>query len=309
MKPVNSCVDIIIGQQTSAMDVETSLAITFSFERFFDNATEDLFFSPSVGLIAEASTAAVGLGLSTPLATGKGADVIIGVATATARVDAIASVALTGLIQALNKSNISSTVVASAFARAVANATAIGIDSTGLISTGSGNDLIVGEATANGIAEALANAAVDVVTQADGTGSLESFIFTNLLSTTEINATAIGIRGGHYDLGHGADTLIARAQGVGVNIGVQDVLINGGKGDDIFDLQSGTGEVIGGKGRDVLKLEGHLADYSFTALDMSLGVNIQNSLNHTHLLVSEVEQFQFAADAGLTYHYADLFLA
>jgi len=309
MKPVNNNIDVIFGEEKAAVEVNASLGLQYFFGGFFNNATEDVLVSASVGLVAAASSTAVGLELSTPVTkTGHGADVIIGVATATTTVSAIASVAVTALIEAINQSEISSTVSATAFALAIANATAVGIDGSGVISTGNGADLIVGEATANSIAEAMANASADVLTNSDGTSLIDSSVFTTLFSTTEVHATAIGIRGGEYDLGNGSDTIIARATGVGTNIGVQDVLINGGKGHDRFDLQSGTGEIIGGKGLDLLMLEGSISDYLFADLDLSLGVNIQNSHNNTNLFVSEVEAFQFAADSGLTYQYADLTL-
>ncbi len=309
MKPVHHGVDIIAGEHTSIVEYEASIGLTASFEARFDNLEGELFLAAAVGLIAEASSSAVGLQLMAPVFTGNGADLIIGSATASTTVSAMASVAITGLIEAINNSEITSTVVATAFARAVASATAIGIDSSGFTATGNGNDLIVGEATANGIAEAVANASADVLTHSDGTGLIDSSVFTDLLSTTDIRATAIGIRGGVYDLGKGDDRIIARAAGVGVNIGVQDVLINGGKGRDIFDLQSGSGAVIGGKDQDLLILEGSKADYTFIELEVSLGVNILNRSNNTNLLVSEVEKFKFAADGDLIHPYADLTFA
>jgi hypothetical protein len=309
MQAVNHDNDFIFGEQISIAEVESSQDLDLFWAGSFDNRTDDLLFSAALGLTAEVSTAAVGLELFASIHTGHGEDVIKGIGTASTTVSATTSVSMTVLIEAINASKINSTVVASAFAQAIAEATAVGIDSSGLISTGSGDDLIIGEATANGVAEAIANATADVFTFSDETSSIDSDVFTNLLSQTEVRATAIGIRGGQYNLGKGSDTVIARATGVGVNIGVQDVLIHGGKGHDTFDLQNGTGEIMGGKGRDLLLLEGSLSDYTFTPLDASLGVTIQNSLNHTNLLVSEVEEFQFSGNADSIFQFADLVLA
>ena len=78
--------------------------------------------------------------------------------------------------------------------------------------------------------------------------------------------------------------------------------------DDIFDLQSGTGTVVGGAGNDLLILEGTKEDYNFSAIEMvELGVNITRD-DVTNFNVSEVEQFQFAGDLDNIFSHDDLFM-
>jgi hypothetical protein len=115
-------------------------------------------------------------------------------------------------------------------------------------------------------------------------------------AVAEAETTAIGIEGGVYDLGNGADVVHAVAEGADCNIGVLDVVIYGGNGADKFLLQSGTGEVIGGKGEDLLALEGENTDYMFEMdgdwLNITGGIQPVECIQ-TDLLVKEVELFQF----------------
>lgn len=128
------------------------------------------------------------------------------------------------------------------------------------------------------------------------------------------DTTAIGIDGGIYDLDSGPDKVFACAEGADKNMGVRDVVIYGGKGNDEFHLQSGTGDIYGGYDgdllgkngygtKDLLSLEGSKDDYIFSAI--SGGVNIRNfgSLNETDMNVYDVEIFAFG---GNTYTFAEL---
>ncbi|MDJ0795390.1 MAG: hypothetical protein QNJ51_00935 [Calothrix sp. MO_167.B12] len=308
MKPANNGSDIIIEEQNSFAEFVASASAVEFLVQLFDNQTVDVSVVASASAFATASTIAVGLDNSTPITTANGKDVIKGIGKAESIATAIASAEASAIIGAINDSNIDVTAAALAFAGAIANVTAVGIDSSSTVSTGNGKDIVVGEATAIGIAEVIAEVSANILPFTDESSTVNLNIFTEILTATEVNATAIGIRGGEYDLGNGNDIIRASATGVGINIGVQDVLINGGRGNDTFELQSGTGEVIGGKGNDLLVLEGSITDYTFTALDLNLGVNIQNSNNGTDLFVSGVEDFKFVADAGITYQYADLVL-
>ncbi|MDJ0734062.1 MAG: hypothetical protein QNJ47_08280 [Nostocaceae cyanobacterium] len=306
MKPGNNGSDVIIQEQNSFFEAVASVN-TFEFlEQLFDNQTVDVPVIATAVANASASSIAVGLNNSTPIETGNGADVIKGIGKAESIATAIASAKAEAIIAAINNSNVDVSAAAIAFAEAIANAGAVGINNSSTISTGNGDDLVVGEATAIGIAEALVEASANILPFNDASSTVTSNTFIETLAITEINALAIGIRGGEYNLGNGDDIIRASATGAGINIGVQDVVIYGGKGNDTFDLQSGTGEVIGGKGDDLLILEGSITDYNFSGLDLNLGVNIQNSNNSTDLFVSGVEEFKFVADSGITYEYADL---
>ncbi|MDJ0619631.1 MAG: hypothetical protein QNJ63_23305 [Calothrix sp. MO_192.B10] len=306
MKPGNNGSDIIIEEQNSFFEAVASASDVEFLEQLFDNQTVDVAVIAIAGAVATAFSTAVGLNNSTPITTANGADVIKGIGKAESIARAIASAEADAIIGAINDSNIDVSAAAIAFARAIANVAAVGIDNSSTISTGNAKDLVVGEATAIGITEVIAAASANISAFTDASSNVNFSIFTEILAIEEVNAIAIGIRGGEYDLGNGNDIIRASATGVGINIGVQDVLINGGRGNDTFELQSGTGEVIGGKGNDVLILEGSITDYTFTGLDLNLGVNIQNSNNGTDLFVSEVEEFKFVADSGITYQYADL---
>ncbi|MBV6626096.1 MAG: hypothetical protein KI793_24705 [Rivularia sp. (in: Bacteria)] len=306
MKPTNNGSDIIIEEQNSFAQATASASAASFLEQLFDNQTVDLPLSASADAIASASTTTIGLYNSTPIKTANGADVIKGIGKAESIARAIASAKVEAIIEAINNSNIDVSAAATAFAKAVANATAVGIDSSSTISTGNAKDIVVGEATAIGIAEAIAEASANISSINDESSTVKLDTFAEALGTAVVNAEAIGIRGGKYDLGNGSDIIRASATGVGLNMGVKDVLIDGGRGSDTFDLQSGTGEVIGGKGNDLLVLEGSMTDYTFTTLDLKLGVNIQDSNNNTDLFVSGVEEFKFVADSDITYKYADL---
>lgn len=306
MKPANNGIDLIIEEQNE---------ITRAFAESNSQAFIDEIFSNTVGQVqafAAATSVAlnftevIGLEIADPLASANGADVIKGKATATAIAVAVANAETEVFIEAINNSAIDVVAQAQAFAEALVNVTAVGIDNNSKVTSGNGADLIVGEATSRGIGLAIANALANVEAIADDTSEVNTFTATLANANVEVNSTSIGIRGGEYDLGNGDDTIRAIATGEGVNIGVQDVLINAGRGADTFDLQSGTGVVIGGKGKDLLVLEGNKTDYTFTELTSTLGVTIQN--NNTDLNVSEVESFAFAEDSGTVFDYSDLFI-
>lgn len=306
MKSANNGSDILIEQQNGTLNVTAQADVRFFFEGTFTN--EEAEITVGIFAISEATGAitVIGLDNSTPIKTANGADVIKGISQGTAFSSAIASAGLAASITALESSNVSFEATAQVFAEAIANITAVGIDNSKKVFTGRGDDLVVGEATTIAITEAITSTFTSLDTSVDETSQVRAFIEASASALSSVNATAIGLRGGEYYLEKGDDTIRASATGEGVNIGVQDILIDGGKGDDTFHLQSGTGTVIGGKGSDLLTLEGSIADYSFTALDLSLGINIQNSNNGTNLLVSEVEEFQFTGNSGIIYQYTDL---
>ncbi len=96
-----------------------------------------------------------------------------------------------------------------------------------------------------------------------------------------------------------------------VSRGVKDVRIEGGRGDDIFDLHSGTGYVNGGKDVDLLILDGESTDYSFFEFGELEGLIVDDVKptkiyegEMTELNVAKIELFQF--DDG-TFTFDQLF--
>ncbi len=106
-----------------------------------------------------------------------------------------------------------------------------------------------------------------------------------------------GIAFSTIHLGKGDDEIVAR----GATEGVHMVEFFGEKGDDVFDLQSGTGTVDGGKNDDLLILEGNSGDFVYTNNGGGTG-NISGG--GTNLDVADIEEFQF--DNG-TFDFGDLF--
>ncbi len=104
-------------------------------------------------------------------------------------------------------------------------------------------------------------------------------------------ADGVGIVGGLIELGSGNDTLIAR----GAEAGVQDVDIDGGGGDDRFNIDSGTGFIVGGTGDDELILDGESVEYEIMPIDDLFEIiQITGGPNdNTDLFVEKVELITF----------------
>lgn len=167
--------------------------------------------------------------------------------------------------------------------------------SNATINTGKSRDIIEGTMEVTGSPDA-----------AGGHGIFESDIETgdgrDTVRGTAINPFAeggsFGIADTTISLGKGDDEIIAR----GATEGVRMVEFFGNKGDDVFDLQSGTGFVHGGQHDDLLILEGNSGDFTFT--DNGGGTGNISDLNGTNLDVADIEEFQF--DNG-TFDFGDLF--
>lgn len=170
-----------------------------------------------------------------------------------------------------------------AFAESVANAlaetqdTAIAIDNTkGLISTGTGGDLIKAIAEAGNKAIAIDNTKGRIFT---GSGN-------DTIIATATGSESFGILGGYIDMGDGDDRLEASSFGSGVNIKM-------GKGDD-FVSGFGDAKLDGGKGFDILSFEDYnIQDFSIS----SLGTNDNRvifELDGITMITTRFEQFNFA---------------
>ena len=115
-----------------------------------------------------------------------------------------------------------------------------------------------------------------------------------------LGGESYGIAGYNVYLGNDDDFVFAR----GATAGVFDVGMDGGSGDDIFDLHSGTtgsgGEIDGGDDDDLLILSGLKGDFAFSGG----GDFVNITGDGTDLDVRNVEMFQF--DDG-TFEFDDLF--
>ena len=104
--------------------------------------------------------------------------------------------------------------------------------------------------------------------------------------------TNFGISGGAIELGAGNDTLIA-----GGIAGVNNVVIDGGPGDDLLDVQSGNGTVSGGEGSsDILALDGSFSEFRFFEYDLSPSTTASGILVEsvdTNLITFGIEIFRF----------------
>ena len=87
---------------------------------------------------------------------------------------------------------------------------------------------------------------------------------------------------------------------------MKDVDIQGGLGDDVFDLHSGTGLVDGGDDEDLLILSQDSDDYNFEKTGASTGTITDAGGGVTDLDVANIEEFKF--DNG-TFSFDDLFMS
>ncbi len=164
-----------------------------------------------------------------------------------------------------------------------------------MIDTGKGDDIIEGTMEVTGSPFAAGGHGIAFSDIETGKGD-------DVVRGTAINPFAeggsFGIADTTIDLGKGDDEIVAR----GPSGGVRMVDFFGDKGDDIFDLHSGTGTIDGGKNDDLLILAGNSGDFTFTNNGGQTG-NISN-LSGTNLDVANIEEFQF--DNG-TFDFGDLF--
>lgn len=104
--------------------------------------------------------------------------------------------------------------------------------------------------------------------------------------------TNFGISGGVIELGDGNDTLIA-----GGIAGVNNVVIDGGAGDDLLNVGSGNGTISGGEGSfDILALDGNFSEFRFFDYDLSPDVSGSGILVEsvdTNLITFGIEIFRF----------------
>ena len=98
---------------------------------------------------------------------------------------------------------------------------------------------------------------------------------------------SFGIADAEVLLGDGDDYLKAR----GADGGIRHAFLDGGSGNDEFDIKNGIGTIDGGDGEDVLRLGGKMTDYTFSKLDGELDLITDGTT--TDLEVQNVEFFAF----------------
>ena len=194
--------------------------------------------------IAKSQTTTLGINNSGEIYTGKGADLVLGIANTESSSNS----------KAISESKVVArdlaAVTAEAGADALIQAEAIGIANQGQIATGRGNDTIVGIAL--NIAVAKANADALAKGMADEASSQTSTIATSDTSAVsaiginnssgEINTaqgddhiiaygSTIGILGGVFKIGEGHDRVV----GYGSTVGIADSVIRAGSGNDYIE--------------------------------------------------------------------------
>lgn len=301
--------DLIVGGTTRILSVETdSQAVAEAISVMSGNAEGAAIAVTFSSSLNANSFKLVGLDNQDAIDTGEGMDTIKGIASGEASAFAEAVATATSFAISTDTSSATAISSATAVAKAIADLTVVGIKNLDIIKTGEGNDIVTGEASSSAIAEKFTETITLSLASAEN-GNATAIADAVALATSEATSTAIGIKGGKFYLGRNDDTINAIATGNGTNIGAQDVLIFGEEGDDIFNLQNGTGNINGGEGDDLLILEGHYSDYTFDESEIVYGVKITNDSNNTNLIVSEVENFQFIEDPdmNIVYTYEDSF--
>ena len=282
--------DVIIGAaNTSTMTEADAVALTDSLAMSseFDGDVVDIetAISQSTSLaVSDSFTTTLGIINSGKILTGKGNDVVFGLANneSSSNSEAISE----ALATADNVAN----ALANAESVGVANGSAVGIANLGKIHTGNGDDAVIGvaindsvaNADADAVAEALADDS-DSLTNSDAIADIEEAIAIGIdnadgeIKTGHGNDRIIGygevgIIGGEIHTGNGDDRVI----GYGTSVGVEGGVIRLGNGNDYFkamivnfdpltgkvchrDDRSGSikdVEVFGGHGNDTFKLGG-----------------------------------------------------
>ena len=113
----------------------------------------------------------------------------------------------------------------------------------------------------------------------------------NIITANATGDFSKGMVGVQITTGAGNDTITAG----GTLLGVENIIISALGGNDTFDLQNGTGRVLGGDGTDLLILDGQKSDYAFIGLnsDLAWGEIVGSGVG-TDLTVLGVENFQFS---------------
>ena len=199
--------------------------------------------STSIG-IANSQTTTLGINNSHEIYTGKGSDLILGIANTESSSNSKAVSESKVVAQDL------AAVTAEAGADALVQAEAVGIVNQGKIITGSGNDTVVGIALNSAVAKANADALAK--NMADEASSQTNTIATS--DTSAVSAIGIDNSSGNIDTGRGDDRIIAYGSTIGIlggkiklgdghdriiaygsNVGIEDSVIRAGRGNDYIE--------------------------------------------------------------------------
>ena len=301
--------------------------------------------------ISDSITNNLGIINSGEINTGKGHDLIAGLAINTTFSDAVANAAVDFTGDDIT------TVAADARALAIARGNTVGIVNQGKINSGRGNDIILGIAINNSTADANADAIAETIandSDANANSSAiadtsESFSI-GIDNTSGVIATGrgndlvfgrgvIGITGGKIQTGKGHDRVLGYGEIAGVanseiELGkgddyfqaaiidsdsdlsefslaenqfraISETTVFGDRGNDTFEIDGFGDNVVlnGGHDHDVLKLAGQIDDYKIginSSAYQSLTIQADDSI----LMVENVETFYFGND-DFAYHFSD----
>ncbi|MGV2826421.1 hypothetical protein [Myxosarcina sp. GI1(2024)] len=276
-----------------------------------------------VEAIVVADGIAVGIDNSGRINTGRGDDLIIGVAETN-------SLALSQIeVESIAVANTSAIAAAEVEAIVVADGIAVGIDNSGRINTGRGDDLIIGVADINPSALVTATANARAIGDASNSDA-----FTSTLAIT-LDSIGIGINNsGRIETGKGDDRIIGYGTSIGILNGeikagkgndyihaakiesdpltgnisflpdqtdaIKNAKIFGEEGNDFFEIGGFSGNVYldGGRDRDVLKVSNDIENYTIIA-GSSTNKTLTFENSDSILTVKNIEEFYLGNETEL----------
>jgi len=164
------------------------------------------------------------------------------------------------------------------------------------LSTGGGDDSIAGRSFITGEGLLVAYGSGIARTTIDAGGGHD--VVEGIGAEQAVGGVSFGLLDVNLTLGTGDDFVFAR----GASGGVSGVMINGGDGLDVFDVQGGTGTIDGGAQDDELILAGSMEDYDFLLTGIGQGTITGDG---TDLDILDIEFITF--EEGPTYSFDQLF--
>jgi hypothetical protein len=189
-----------------------SINSSFGFEVIAKLEAEDAGGIAAADISGKANVRANGINNKGSISTNRGQDIVRG--TATANIFAQAHTASEAIAYA---NQLDTTAVAATFANIDVNAIANGINNSGTLGTGKGNDSVDGDIDTSivAVATAQANAAaiVEAIAQAPVNDNLEAFALAiaKSIANAEVIATGVNNSGGKFTTMRGGDTINAVA--------------------------------------------------------------------------------------------------
>ncbi len=171
------------------------------------------------------------------------------------------------------------------------------------IDGGNGSDII--DINVSGDSNPLANSTYLGVFQAMVAGGNGSDTININVTGSTSNSKSIGVRQGTLDGGKGRDTFVVQ----GVNFDLDDAIISGGDGADVFDTGIGLARISGNGGNDLIKLDFFNSDTMSIELLGNAGIEIRGTqdklgnINTWTQTITDVEQYEVA---GISYNAAEV---